>query len=123
MDGNPEVEEEEVAMTEVQTRGNLGLPVKTPNQDRCFNCNEPGHFSRECPQRMAMAMPMQILDHNSRKPSQASMWFQPQMYAEMPIPQMAQVPMQMTVPTAQVQMQNNTMTDQTASYGTHERGG
>ena len=24
---------------------------KTSNQDRCYNCNEPGHFSRECPQR------------------------------------------------------------------------
>ena len=24
---------------------------KTASQDRCYNCNEPGHFSRECPQR------------------------------------------------------------------------
>ena len=22
---------------------------KTPNQNRCYNCNEPGHFFRECP--------------------------------------------------------------------------
>ena len=39
------------------------------------------------------------------------------MYAQMPIPQVAQVPMQMTVPTAQVQMQNNSMTDHTAAMG------
>ena len=42
---------------------------------------------------------------------------QPQMYAQMPIPQMAQVPVQVTVPSAQVQMQNNSMTDQTAAMG------
>ena len=42
---------------------------------------------------------------------------QPQMYAQMPIPQMAQVPVQMAVPSAQVQMQNNSMTDQTAAMG------
>ena len=39
------------------------------------------------------------------------------MYAQMPILQMAQVPVQMTDPTAQVQMQNNSMTDQTAAMG------
>ena len=39
------------------------------------------------------------------------------MYAQMPIPQMAQVPVQMAVPSAQVQMQNNSMTDQTAAMG------
>ena len=42
---------------------------------------------------------------------------QPQMYAQMPVPQMAQVPVQMAVPSAQVQMQNNNMTDQTAAMG------
>ena len=35
----------------------------------------------------------------------------------MPIPQMAQVPVQMAVPSAQVQMQNNSITDQTAAMG------
>ena len=40
-----------------------------------------------------------------------------QMYAQMPVPQMAQVPVQMAVPSAQVQMQNNSMTDQTAAMG------
>ena len=87
---------------------------KTPNQDRCFNCNEPGHFSRECPQRNngnANPRPQQ------QKAFPGFNVVQPQMYAQMPIPQMAQVPMQMTVPTAQVQMQNNTMTDQTAAMG------
>ena len=39
------------------------------------------------------------------------------MYAQMPVPQMAQVPVQMAVPSAQVQMQNNSMTDQTAAMG------
>ena len=87
---------------------------KTPNQDRCFNCNEPGHFSRECPQRNngnANPRPQQ------QKTFPGFNVVQPQMYAQMPIPQMAQVPMQMTVPTAQVQMQNNSMTDQTAAMG------
>ena len=42
---------------------------------------------------------------------------QPQMYAQMPFPQMAQVPVQMAVPSTQVQMQNNSMTDQTAAMG------
>ena len=45
---------------------------KTPNQDRCFNCNEPGHFSRECPQRNNG-------NANSRPPQQKtfqySLWF------------------------------------------------
>ena len=39
------------------------------------------------------------------------------MYAQIPVPQMAQVPVQMAVPSAQVQMQNNSMTDQTAAMG------
>ena len=39
------------------------------------------------------------------------------MYAQMPVPQMAQVLVQMAVPSAQVQMQNNSMTDQTAAMG------
>ena len=39
------------------------------------------------------------------------------MYAQMPVPQMAQVPVQMAVPSAQVKMQNNSMTDQTAAMG------
>ena len=39
------------------------------------------------------------------------------MYAQMPVPQEAQVPVQMAVPTAQVQVQNNSMTDQTAAMG------
>ena len=87
---------------------------RTPNQDRCYNCNEPGHFSRECPQRNNGNI-------NSRPQQQKTFpgfnVVQPQMYAQMPIPQMAQVPVQMTVPSAQVQMQNNSMTDQTAAMG------
>ena len=87
---------------------------RTPNQDRCYNCNEPGHFSRECPQRNN--------GNNSNRPQQHKTFpgfnvVQPQMYAQMPIPQMAQVPVQMAVPSAQVQMQNNSMTDQTAAMG------
>ena len=39
------------------------------------------------------------------------------MYAQMPIPQVAQVPVQVTVPSVKVQMQNNSMTDQTAAMG------
>ena len=85
---------------------------RTPNQDRCYNCNEPGHFSRECPQR----------NNTNSRPQQQKTFpgfnvVQPQMYAQMPIPQMAQVPVQVTVPSAQVQMQNNSMTDQTAPMG------
>ena len=87
---------------------------RTPNQDRCYNCNEPGHFSRECPQRNN--------GNNNYRPQQHKTFpgfnvVQPQMYAQMPVPQMAQVPVQMAVPSAQVQMQNNSMTDQTAAMG------
>ena len=74
---------------------------RTPNQDRCYNCNEPGHFSRECPQRNN--------GNNNNKPQQHKTFpgfnvVQPQMYAQMPVPQMTQVPVQMAVPSAQVQM-------------------
>ena len=87
---------------------------RTPNQDRCYNCNEPGHFSRECPQRNN--------GNNNNRPQQHKTFpgfnvVQPQMYAQMPVPQMAQVPVQMAIPSAQVQMQNNNMTDQTAAMG------
>ena len=111
--GNLEVEEEEVVMTEAQTR-EPRVASRTPNQDRCYNCNEPGHFSRECPQRNN--------GNNNNRPQQHKTFpgfnvIQPQMYAQMPFPQMAQVPVQMAVPSAQVQMQNNSMTDQTAAMG------
>ena len=71
---------------------------KTPNQNRCFNCNEPGHFFRECP----------LLARNGNGQPQQKTFpgynnVQPQMYSQMAIPQMAQVPMQMGVPTAQIQ--------------------
>ena len=71
---------------------------KTPNQNRCYNYNEPGHFYRECP----------LLTRNGNgQPQQKSFpgynVAQPQMYSQMAIPQMAQVPMQMAVPTAQIQ--------------------
>ena len=90
------------------------MASRTPNQDRCYNCNEPGHFSRECPQRNN--------GNNNNRPQQQKTFpgfnvVQPQMYAQMPVPQMAQVPVQMAVPSAQVQMQNNSMTDQTAAMG------
>ena len=71
---------------------------KTPTQNRCFNCNEPGHFYRECP----------LLTRNGNgQPQQKSFpgynMAQPQVYSQMAIPQIAQVPMQMGVPTAPVQ--------------------
>ena len=71
---------------------------KTPNQNRCFNCNEPGHFYRECPllTRGGNGQPQQ-------KAFPGYNVVQPQMYSHMAIPQMAQVPMQMGVPTAQIQ--------------------
>ena len=90
------------------------VATRTPNQDRCYNCNEPGHFSTECPQRNN--------GNKNNRPQQHKTFpgfnvVQPQMYAQMPVPQMAQVPVQMAVPSAQVQMQNNSMTDQTAAMG------
>ena len=73
---------------------------KTPNQNRCYNCNEPGHFYRECPllARGGNGQPQQ-------KTFPGYNVAQPQVYSHMAIPQMAQLPMQMGVPTAQ--MQNN----------------
>ena len=72
---------------------------KTPNQNRCYNCNEPGHFFRECPlTRGGNGQPQQ-------KAFPGYNVAQPQVYSHMAIPQMAQVPIQMGVPTAQ--MQNN----------------
>ena len=70
---------------------------KTPNQNRCFNCNEPGHFYRECPllTRGGNGQPQQ-------KAFPGYNVVQPQMYSQMAIPQVAQVPMQMGVPTAQI---------------------
>ena len=67
-------------------------------------------------------MPQRNNGNNNSRPQQQKTFpgfnvVQPQMYAQMPIPQMAQVPVQMAVPTAQVQMQNNSMTDQTAAMG------
>ena len=63
-----------------------------------------------------------IIDHNSTGLFQDLNVVQPQMYAQMPVPQMAQVPVQMAVQSAQVQMQNNSMTESDSCYGTHERG-
>ena len=73
---------------------------KTPNQNRCYNCNEPGHFFRECPllARGGNGQPQQ-------KAFPGYNVAQPQVYSHMAIPQMAQFPIQMGVPTAQ--MQNN----------------
>ena len=71
---------------------------KTPNQNRCFNCNEPGHFYRECPL---------LAGNGNGQPQQKAFpgynVAAPQVYFHMAIPQMAQVPMQMGVPVAQVQ--------------------
>ena len=71
---------------------------KTPNQNRCFNCNEPGHFYRECPL---------LAGNGNGQPQQKAFpgynVAAPQVYSHMAIPQMAQVPIQMGVPTAQVQ--------------------
>ena len=72
---------------------------KTPNQNRCYNCNEPGHFFRECPlTRGGNGQPQQKAFSGYNVAT-------PQVYSHMAIPQMAQVPIQMGVPTAQ--MQNN----------------
>ena len=80
---------------------------KTPNQNRCFNCNEPGHFFRECPlTRSGNGQPQQKAFPGYNVAT-------PQVYSHMAMPQMAQVPMQMGVPTAQVQ---NTVPD-TAMMG------
>ena len=71
---------------------------KTPNQNRCYNCNEPGHFYRECPL---------LARSGNGQPQQKSFpgynVVQPQMYSQMAIPQMAQVPISVGVPTAQIQ--------------------
>ena len=70
---------------------------KTPNQNRCYNCNEPGHFFRECPlTRSGNGQPQQKAFPGYNVAT-------PQVYSHMAIPQMAQVPIQMGVPTAQVQ--------------------
>ena len=80
---------------------------KTPNQNRCYNCNEPGHFFRECPlTRSGNGQPQQKAFPGYNVAT-------PQVYSQMAIPQMAQVPIQMGVPTAQVQ---NTVPD-TAMMG------
>ena len=114
VDGNPEAEEEEVVMTEVQTKGNPGLLAKPPIKiDASIVMSL--DISQENTLRGIMAM--QTPDHNSRKPSQVLMWFNPRCMPKCPIPQVAQVPVQMAVPTAQVQMQNNSMTDHTAAMG------
>ena len=71
---------------------------KTPNQNRCFNCNEPGHFYRECP--------LTAGNGNGQPQQKAFPGYNvaaPQVYSHVAIPQMAQVPMQMGVPVAQVQ--------------------
>ena len=74
VDGNPEVEEEEVVLIEVQTRENLGLPVK-PRIKIDASVVMSQDTSQENAHRGIMAM--QILDHSSRKPSQALMWVSP----------------------------------------------
>ena len=84
---------------------------KTPNQDRCYNCNEPGHFFRECPlTRGGNGQPQQ-------KAFPGYNVAQPQVYSHMAIPQMAQVPMQMGVPTAQIAEQ----CPRNSNDGTYER--
>ena len=72
VDGNPEVEEEEVIMTEVQTRGSLGLLVKPPTKiDASIAMSQ--DISQENAHRGIVVM--QTQDHNNRKPSQVLMWF------------------------------------------------
>ena len=69
--GNPEVEEEEVVLIEVQTRENLGLLVKPPTKtDASIAMSQ--DISPENAHRGIMAM--QIPDHNNRKPFQVLMW-------------------------------------------------
>ena len=71
VDGNPEVEEEEVVMTEVQTRGSPGLLVELPTKiDASIAMSQ--DISQENAHRGTITM--QIQDHNNRKPSQVLMW-------------------------------------------------
>ena len=71
VDGNPEVEEEEVVMTEVQTKESLGLLVKPPTKtDASIAMSQ--DISPENAHRGIMAM--QTPGHNNRKPFQVLMW-------------------------------------------------
>ena len=47
--GNLEVEVEEVVMTGAPNQRKPRVASRTPNQDRCYNCNEPGHFLKRMP--------------------------------------------------------------------------
>ena len=69
--GNLEVEEEEVVMTEAQTRGNLGWPAE-PLTRTGVSTAMSLDISQENAPRGIMAIP--ILDHNSRKLFQDLMW-------------------------------------------------
>ena len=108
--GNLEVEEEEVVMTGAQTRESLewlGEPLTRTGVTTAMNLD----ISQENTPRGTMAIT--TIDHNSTRLFQDLMWFNHR--CSDASPQMAQVPVQMAFPSAQVQMQNNSMTDQTAA--------
>ena len=112
--GNLEVEEEEVVMTGAQTRESLEWLAEPLTRTGVITAMSLDISQENAPRGL---MAITIIDPQQHKTFPGFNVVQPQMYAQMPVPQMAQVPVQMAVPSAQVQMQNNSMTDQTAAMG------
>ena len=112
--GNLEVEEEEVVMTGAQIRESLEWLAEPLTRTGVTNAMSLDISQENAPRGI---MAITTIDHSNTRLFQDLMWFNHRCMLRMPVPQMAQVPVQMAVPSAQVQMQNNSMTDQTAAIG------